>query len=635
MPESFHFLEPRWLLALIPLLLLLWALKRFSSNDNPWKNLIAPDLQPLLLNSTSSQSKKSLLYLLAAGWLIAVIALANPAWEKQPRPLVRSNAARVIVLDLSLSMNSRDLKPSRMERARFKVEDILATDNEGQTGLVVFAGDAFTVSPLTHDMDTIRSLLSVLSPGIMPVQGSNASAGLSKAHELLQGSGFSNGQIILIADGVTDSKAANIAGKFNSASYTVSVLGVGTLEGAPILTTRGRPLTDKQGNTVTAPLEIEKLKAVALKGGGQYASISTDSTDLQSILTTNFSDISSSADNNAKKKDTQGFAWKSQGAYFVILLLPLAALAFRRGWLVSLALLIGLSSIPGQSMAFDWKDLWQRKDQQADAALKANQYEAVKKLSDRPDQLGTAAYKEGDYEQALKYFNKNKDAHTTYNKGNSLAKTGKYKEAISAYDNALNKQPNMEDAKFNKSSIEKFLEQQEQQKQQSSDSGDSEEQQQDDQEQDNEQQKSNDGQQNEDQQQQEKDQQSGESQKQSDKQPSEEKNPFADANKEMNKAEEQENTEPESGEKEAEADNPNPQSKQQAKEQAEDQADQEETEEQQAQPATAEELSSEEKMAAEQWLRRIPDDPGGLLRRKFYYQYRNRDSQQSPSGNPW
>jgi Ca-activated chloride channel family protein len=118
-------------------------------------------------------------------------------WEKLPQPVFQTDQATVVVMDLSLSMNSSDLKPSRMERARFKVSDILAKQQEGVIGLVVFAGDAFVVSPLTRDGETISAMLPALKPDIMPVQGSRADLGLLKAAELLKQAGRMRGEVLL------------------------------------------------------------------------------------------------------------------------------------------------------------------------------------------------------------------------------------------------------------------------------------------------------------------------------------------------------------------------------------------------------------------------------------------------------
>ena len=208
---QFHFLEPAWLLMLLPLALLLWLAARRQAGDTAWRRIIDARLQPLLMNGGNAHRSRLPLWLLGIGWLIAILALANPVWERQPQPLMQTNTARVIVLDLSRSMLAQDLKPTRIERARFKVEDILADDEEGLTGLVVFAGDAFTVTPLTRDSETIRAQLRALEPAIMPSQGSRADLGLLQALDLLQQAGVVQGQIILIADGVEGDLATEAA----------------------------------------------------------------------------------------------------------------------------------------------------------------------------------------------------------------------------------------------------------------------------------------------------------------------------------------------------------------------------------------------------------------------------------------
>ena len=162
MPEQFHFIQPGWLLALLPLALLLWRVSQHSSATNPWRKIVDTRLLPLLTQDQGMGNNHFPLWLLASGWLLAVLALADPTWEQQPLPLIQTSASRVIVLDLSRSMLAEDLQPSRLVRARFKVEDILSQDEEGQTGLVVFAGDAFSVTPLTRDTDTIRAQLKAL-----------------------------------------------------------------------------------------------------------------------------------------------------------------------------------------------------------------------------------------------------------------------------------------------------------------------------------------------------------------------------------------------------------------------------------------------------------------------------------------
>jgi Ca-activated chloride channel family protein len=679
MLENLHFIQPLWLLALIPLLLLAWRMVRPSGGDNPWTRIVDARLLPLLMVGGAHKLNRIAPWLAAAGWIIAALALANPTWERKPQPVYQTMAARVVVLDLSRSMEATDLKPSRLVRARYKVEDVLALGAEGQTGLVVYAGDAFTVSPLTRDVNTIRALLKVLEPGIMPAPGSRADLGLLKAGELMRQAGVSNGQVLLITDGVEPDQAAvseRAAARLRSDGYRVSVLGVGIEDGAPLANAQGRPMRDAAGNLGNPQLDTATPRSLARAGGGEYRSI-TDNDQAMSTLLPDRQPLRAEA---TARTDASTQGWKEQGPLLAVLLLPLAALAFRRNWLVGLVLVAGLASPPQPAMASTWDDLWQKPEQQAAKALAAGDYAKAAALAADAGRRGSAEYKRGNYQRALENFAHETGADADYNRGNALAKLGRYQDAIAAYDKSLEQNPGGEDARVNKAAVEALLKQQ-QAKQQSSDSQSQGGKSQKDQGQ-----SSGAGQnspQNKAQSQSSKDGKSGQggassapgqqaanankseagsqggepsgghakdhpgqdasSSKGSDgKQPGKDNqgkgatsgkesgqptpatpgtaqqqpgNQFAEAAKKL--------AEPRTGAKadESQASNQAPGGN------AADQAQAAANAKQHPRGRSADgaqPLDSEERMAAEQWLRRIPDDPGGLLRRKFLYQYRQR-----------
>ncbi|MCB2022992.1 MAG: VWA domain-containing protein, partial [Burkholderiaceae bacterium] len=349
MPEAFHFIRPLWLLALLPLALLAWRLARHGGGDNPWQRAIDAPLLPLLTiggpgagrsgmgGRTMGRTVGRTMVMVAAGWTIAVLALAGPTWQKKPQPVFQTSAARVVVLDLSTSMLATDLKPSRLERARFKVEDVLALGGEGQTGLVAYAGDAFAVAPLTRDANTVSALLKALSPDIMPVQGNRADLGLLKGAELMRQAGVSSGELLLIADGVDAAHAdaaAEAAARLRQEGYRVSVVGVGTEQGAPLLDAQGRLLRDAAGKPEIARLDAAALQAIARAGGGAYLPISGSGDALRALLDTG---SQAHTDAAASKQGAAASAWVDEGPWFVLLLLPLAALAFRRNALIDAA----------------------------------------------------------------------------------------------------------------------------------------------------------------------------------------------------------------------------------------------------------------------------------------------------------
>ncbi|MEO8009201.1 MAG: VWA domain-containing protein, partial [Betaproteobacteria bacterium] len=585
-------------------------------------------------------------------------ALSDPTWERRPQPVYQTTAARVVVLALSRSMNATDLKPSRLVRARYKVEDVLALSAEGQTGLVAYAGDAFTVSPLTRDINTMRALLKVLDPQIMPADGGRADLGLLKAGELLRQAGTSNAQVLLIADGIRADDLApseRAAARLRQEGYRVSILGVGTENGAPLTDAEGEVLRDPAGRIVVSRLDSTMLQSLASAGGGKYRSISDSGEALSALL----SEGQAQRAQGTTQKDATTQEWKGQGALLAALLLPLAALAFRRNWLLCLVLLAGLASPPQPVMAATWNDLWSRPDQRAAKALVAGDYATASQLASDPDRRGSAEYKRGNYQQALDNFSRATGADADYNRGNTLARLGRYQDAIAAYDKSLKENPGSEDARVNKAAVEALLKQQQQQQNSNS---------QDDKSQKNQVQDKSGGQnsaqgkaQNQSPQQGDKGQASASSdqapqaanankadERPQNGEPSREhgkKNPAQDATsgkggkqpeqKTSDKAQQQENQFADAAKKLAEHGAAAKAGKDQSANaepagNAKDQSQAKATRHPQTGSAIgAAPLDSEEKMAAEQWLRRIPDDPGGLLRRKFLYQYQQRAQHES------
>ena len=483
-------------------------------------------------------------------WLLAAVALAGPSWQKLPDSSFTSKDARVLVLDLSLSMLAEDLKPNRLTQAHFALSDMLEEALEGQTGLVAYAGDAFVVAPLTSDTNTIRNMLPALRPDVMPVSGSRPDRALELAAELLQRSGMARGEILLMADSA-NSAATAVAKRLARQGVFTSVLAVGTIQGAPIPSGDGF-VNDGRGNIVVARLERDVLQAIARVGGGRYSELIAGSTAESPWAAIEGSEF-------ARKDDALGERWKDTGPWFVLLLLPLVAFAFRRGLLFVLPLLV----LPGVLLSTDaraglWDDLWASRDQQAQAALEQGRAAAAVSLAKDPSIAGEALYRSGDYVGANQAWSELDGADSHFNRGNSLAHAGDYDAAIAAYDEALEIDPGMEDALFNRALVEQMK--QMEQQQQDSDSQSSADQ---------------DGEQSE----------------------------------QDEQGEEQSSDQQQDGEQ---------------NEQESDEQNSSEENQQSVESEMEQNWSEEDAQAMEQWLRRIPDDPGGLLRRKFRNQHQRR-----------
>ncbi len=189
--------------------------------------------------------------------------MAGPAWQRVEQPVFRSDQALVVALDLSRSMDAQDVAPSRLMRARLKILDLLERRGSGQTALVVYSSNAFTVTPLTTDTDTIAALVNSLSTDIMPSRGSYPTAAIDKGKQLLEQAGAASGEILLVTDGSSSPDTERTARDLKAFGYTLSVLAVGTAEGAPIPRLSGGFVTDQSGNLAVPRLEAPARGAFA------------------------------------------------------------------------------------------------------------------------------------------------------------------------------------------------------------------------------------------------------------------------------------------------------------------------------------------------------------------------------------
>lgn len=611
MLTQFHWLRPNWLFALIPVVLVCIFLWRQKRKAYQWQQLIAPELLPFLLDGKTVKTKRTFVWGLLLAWTLSTLALAGPSWVKRPTPVEKNQNALVILLDLSYSMISEDIKPSRIARARLKIADILRERKDGQTALIAYAGEAHTVTPISDDSSTIVSLLSSMHPNIMPLQGSNTEAAVERGIQLLHDAGATQGDLLLVTDGVVPEAFDKIQSLLAGKKIHLSILGVGTTQPAPIPNINGGFLRDNSGTIITTQLNSNELNQLAQRVNGKYHEISNTNSDIDYLKPTEIKD-----DANTPTVMRDFDQWIDEGNWIVFLLLPIALFCFRRGVLLSLLLIPLISFTPSQSYAMGFDDAWLTKDQQAERQLKSGNAKKAAEQFQSPEWKATAQYRAGDYPAAAEAFSKLNTANGHYNQGNALAKAGKLQDAIKAYDEALKRDTNMDDAKKNRELVEKLLKQQEQQKQQNKDQNkdknqDDKKNQQDKQNQDNKDQQEQDKQQKD---QQQKDQQqsnsqsssgSNDQQKNSDQKQSQAANSSSINTSAANSSEQ-------SGQASSAA----------AQQQQAAQASSSGSSASSAQPLEAiDHATEEQKQAMEQWLRRVPDDPGGLLRNKFKHQY--------------
>ena len=379
---EFHFLRPLWLLMLAPLALLLWRQWRSGVDGDAWRAVVDAHLLPRLLVDGSGRVRHLPSLLLGLGWLLLVMALAGPTWERLPEPLYQARQFRVVALDLSPSMNATDVAPSRLARARFEVLDLLRQSDEGQTALLAYGAEPYIVSPLTTDAATIAAQVPNLATGLLPVAGARRTdLALDLAGQLLRQAEAPDGQVVLITDGLEHPAAtAEAARRLRAEGYRVSVLGVGTAKGGPVRGPDGNFLKDANGAIRLPTLDPAVLRSVADAGGGRYVVARPDDRDIAALAprgTAAFGD-------RAEEQDSTTERWREEGPWLLLVLLPLAAFAFRRGWLSPLALVACLLPAP-DAYAATWDDLWLRPDQRAQRLLEDGRPAAAAQLFERPD----------------------------------------------------------------------------------------------------------------------------------------------------------------------------------------------------------------------------------------------------------
>ena len=566
---EFHFLRPWWLLLLFVAPLLIWAQIRFVAKANNWHRVISDSLFDALIESKSSRRVRLAMALPPLALVCAAFALAGPTYERLPQPVETKQDPLVIVLDLTLSMGSTDVQPSRIERAKFKVSDMLEHRDEGLTGLVVYAGDAYVVTPLTSDTSNILNLLPSLHPEMMPVRGSNVVAAVELANELFGSLDQERGRIILLTDGITN--FGTLRDTVDS-RYPLSILGI-------------EPTEDLAPNGGEAVGGQRLLRDFAMVTGGRYRSITLNDDDIKFLL-------QKSALSETELLENQTFdTWHDIGYMLVLPLALLLALSMRRGGL-AVVLLVVCNNVDAGWL----EDLWVPKDRQALAAHDEGNFGAAAELFRDPQWRAVAKYRSGSYAEAEELFSHNESLASIYNRGNALAWEGRFSDAIQAYDNVLSQEPDHQDAQHNKAVIEALLEAMQQQQNDNSDES----------------------QEGEPQESEQQGNQNAQSQNQSQ---SDQANPAADSNQQSTSTQQDEVADANQEEREqSQSDEGNEENEptERTEAQRQDQSMADEGSDDQSSADLAE--SSEERELREiheRWLRRIPDDPSGLLQRKF------------------
>lgn len=422
---NFHFLRPWWLLlAVIPLVILQRYLRR-DANKSSWEKVIDERLLKYLLVKGSSGQRRSAAWLALIGIVSAIIAAAGPCWVKQELPTLEAENPLMIALNLSSDMKETDIKPNRLERAKYKIKDLLEMVPAVQSGLIVYSSEPFVISPFSDDGKLITNLLTAVNYDIMPANGDRADRAIALAAQKIKSGGYRRGHILLIAPDVGQNLelALQEAEKAKNDGVIVNILNASA-----------------QDN--------DKLKMIANRGGGQYIRLSGNDADVLAIANA----LQPHNSHLKESKNLHAF-WLDYGYYLLAVPLLCCLYFFRRGILIVVLLLSGQPAQAG---------FWLNDNQEGLKAFEQGNFAFAENKFQDTKWKGAAYYRQNNYEAAYREFAKSDDITALYNQGNALAKGGKIAEAIKKYEEVLQAEPNHEDAKFNLEYLKKQQQQQNQ-----------------------------------------------------------------------------------------------------------------------------------------------------------------------------
>lgn len=425
--SQFHFIRPLWLLAL-PAILLLWYLvrQRLEGATSSTTGL-APHLAKALSVGARDHRRLHPIDAFAAVGVLLALAASGPTWSKLPNPLIADTAPLVVALKVTPSMEETDLAPSRLQRAQFKITDLIASRTGARTALIAYAGTAHRVAPLTEDPGILRPLLEGLTPAAMPVDGDKASAALGLAQSVLADA-ETQGAVLFVLDDMNPAEA--------------QLLETADLGNAQLIFLTALP----PGQTLTQLDRIPNATVVQ---------ITADDSDLMEL------DRAIRSAYVAALGQDDRLQWHDRGRLFAIPAALLVLLWFRRGWTMKWAMVLlalSFTSAPGTAHANGWRDWFFTPDQQGQIAMNRKEFSAAGALFQDPYLSGYAKYRAGEYADAAEIFAALDTPEAAFAEGMSRIRNREYRPAIASFERALELRPDWPEAEHNLALAKDILE---------------------------------------------------------------------------------------------------------------------------------------------------------------------------------
>ncbi len=435
--EKFHFLRAEYLWVAVPALIIILIGFIIYKEPNRWKNKIGKHLQPYVIQQGTEWKSRLIHLSVLLMFIIGFTSFLGPSWKEVKTPSKKVKSRLVIALDLSQSMMATDISPNRLERAKFKIHDLLKSNPRAETNLLVFAASTHTAIPFTTDYKIIIDQIDGLKPSMMPTPGTGFNALFNKLDTLFDDNN-AEGKILLITDDLTDLSIESVSSFLQQNNVHLFIYPFATQSGAIV-----------PSHKINSALDIQKLKSLGVMDHVDILEITLDNSDVKDLAKAISDDLIFE-----DKSDEEEDNWQENGFWLVIPLACLFLFSFRKGWALYLIIIsFSFSSCSDKNSInladLKFKDLWLTKEYQAQKEYNKENYLIAAQGFTDPMRIGIAYYKTGDFISAQAAFEKDTTTQGLYNLALTYAKLGQLEKSKELFDKVLQKDPTNENANAN------------------------------------------------------------------------------------------------------------------------------------------------------------------------------------------
>lgn len=425
--DLFHFLRLEWLWLFVPMVLVLIVSLIGRQSKGKWQNTLAKHLRPYMIGKGNRFSFWGPLVVFSLTASLMIIAAAGPTWKLIEVPGAKSEAVLLIGMDLSTSMLVDDVSPNRLERAKFKVRDLLEANPRSKVGLFAFAGTAHPVVTPCTDYKLVAYQLESLSPATMPLQGTDLGEAMALADTILARTEAPS-VLLLVTDNIEPEDVGLLTDFVANTPHRIEVLALATPAGGRVVyNSRGNFFRDDNGNPVISKLDQSTLFQLQQVDRINVNTLTLDKTDVEAIASYMRENLFFQEMEETTEED-----WEEMGFPLLWLSGILLLFWFRKGWMISWCIVLLVFPSCNLEQVESWPDWWYTRDYQGQLHMDKGEYDLAAEAFEDPMRQGIAYFKAGNYEGAIFAFSQDSSANGQYNLALAYAENGQYDLARAA-----------------------------------------------------------------------------------------------------------------------------------------------------------------------------------------------------------